>query len=83
MRIVVKRSGMGWKGITYWDEIVDFDCPGNGTKSDPFIITPETHPPHTFKILGSKKHVIIRNAWMRVLTIDSSENISIIIDILT
>ena len=78
MKIVVRESGMYWKGITYWDEVVEFDCPGNGTKRDPFIITSETHPPHSFKILGSKKHVIIKNAWMRMLTLDSSENISVI-----
>ena len=78
MKIVVRNSGIYWKGVTYWDEIIEFNCPGNGTKRDPFIITPETHPPRFFKILGSDKHVIIKNTWVRDLTLDSSENVSII-----
>ena len=78
MKIVVRKSGMYWRGIMYWDEIVEFHCPGNGTKADPFIFTPETHPPRFFKIIGSDKHVIMKNTWVRELTLDSSENVSLI-----
>jgi hypothetical protein len=59
-------------------ETIEFDCPGKGTKAEPYLITPETHPPKIFRIYELKKHVLIKDVKIGGLMLVKCENFSLI-----
>lgn len=78
MKVKVSSFSIYWNGIISSEETIDLKCMGKGTITNPFIITPETNPPKTFKIFSNSFYILVKNIDIGGLTVYKSQNISII-----